>query len=130
MESSQETKQKENIETEPEVDLGVTEAKGVRLEFLEKWLCSLDDKILWLLYERSKKMTPEQRVEKKKLMADMEELHEAHMMELPKRLRYIAPSKGMVGAGAKMLRDSRAAGKDKEVVSFNKPEKKKSILDL
>jgi len=114
----------------PEVNLGVTEAKGARLNFLEKWLCSLDEETLWLLFERSKKMTPEQRVQKKALMKTMEALHEAHMMELPKRLRFVSPSKGMVGAGAKMLRDSRAKGENTEVIPFGKPEKKKSLLDL
>lgn len=117
-------------ESEEVVDLGVSEAKGARLEFLERWLCSLDDKILWLLFERSKKMTPQQRVEKKALMVVMTELHEVHMLELPKRLRYGAPSKGMVGAGAKMLRDKRSKGEDVEVIPFGKPKKKKSLLDL
>jgi len=126
MEAAKETETEEN----QEVDLGVGQSKGDRLEFLEKWLCSLDDKILWLLHARSKEMTPEQRVEKKALMAVMEDLHNAHMMEIPKRLRFVAPSKGMVGAGAKMLRDSRVKGEQMELVPFSKPPKKKSLLDL
>jgi len=129
MESNEETTEASK-ESEDKVNLGVTEAKGARLDFLEKWLCSLDDKTLWLLFERSKKMKPEERVQKKELMKTMEELHESHMMELPKRLRFVTPSKGMVGAGAKMLRDRRIKGEDKEVIPFGKPEKKKSLLDL
>lgn len=99
-------------------------------EWLDKWLSSKNLDELHVLHERNKNLKDPQKLVKSALFDELKILHEKWMLTLPKRLRFMCPSKGMVGARARELKETREADPSIQRTEFGEPPKPRSILDL
>lgn len=69
----------------------------------DSYLKSLSKEDVALLAARSSKLSDSDKERRTALVAEMESCHAAHVFELPKRLRFNAPGRGMTQARAKLV---------------------------
>ena len=97
-------------------------------EWLDVYLRSLTMADLKVMAGKARKMTEQDKARRDELFDTMEQLHTKHILDLPKRLRFNAPGRGMVGARAKAMLEKWNSGAIKEPIPLATPEKPNSVL--